>query len=581
VSEVGRKGSAAGRKPLTWRQRLGLVAFGVALVALLEVAVRLLGVAPAARPRDPLIEGGAGEPAYAPGVLPSGEKGLVCPWVRPEFSCNFPPLPLAKPAGETRVFVFGGSSAVGYPFDGRLAFAAFLEKGLEPVLGSGRVRVVNVAQNNIPAGTCLQLMHEMAQLAPDVFVVYSGNNEYEDRHVYRRVLRRGRAVAVLRSVMGRLAIYRAVERVLMPAKMRVYEAFDLSEEAMDVAAYSAEERRAILDNYAYVLRRMADLCAERGIGLVLCTVAANAADWPPYRSVFSRPPAAQERAEWLKGLSAAAAKVEAGGCAEALKMLDELARADVGRADLHFLRGRALAGLGRGKEAAASFDRALDLDNVCYRASPSHNRIVRETAAAAAAGLADAVEALRRSAPDGLLGEGLFWDHCHPRPGAHALIALEAARAMFAAGMLPAAPSDWEARFSQAAEAWAGAAPVTPRLRAMAMRNVASGWMGLWTHHRQADDVLRNDRRYLRRALEYLDEAVRIAPTLAGARFYRGVVRAQSGDMSGAMADWRAEADLKSEDGPLRQVLAGLLDGSIPPDRGFEQWLFVRNEMMR
>ena len=28
-------------------------------------------------------------------------------------------------------------------------------------------------------------------------------------------------------------------------------------------------------------------------------------------------------------------------------------------------------------------------------------------------------------------------------------------------------------------------------------------------------------------------------------------------------------------------VLEGLLNGDIPPDRGMEAWLFIRNDMMR
>ena len=48
-----------------------------------------------------------------------------------------------------------------------------------------------------------------------------------------------------------------------------------------------------------------------------------------------------------------------------------------------------------------------------------------------------------------------------------------------------------------------------------------------------------------------------------------------------AMADWQKELALQSKDGSMAGVLEGLLNGDIPPDRGMETWLFIRNGMMR
>jgi len=568
------------RRP-TWPQRILLVGWGFFLVLLIEGLVRLLGLAPSFKPEDPLMSGRAGRISYVKGRTPSGETAYICPWISPEYPYNYRPIPLAKAPGEIRIFVFGGSSAVGYPFDGRQAFPRYLEAGLGAVLPGRSVRVYNCAQNAIPAGTCLRLMNEMCAFEPDIFVVYTGNNEYDERHVYREIRLRGRVIGRIQSAARRSALYRCVEAVVLPAKARVYSRFIVSERGIRPPEYSAEERRLIRNNYIYVIERMMDLCRERGVGLVLCTVAANSASWPPYRSTFRPETSAEARTAWLAGFREALAAYERKAYPEALAALDRLAAVDDARADLHYLRGRVLTGLNRTAEAAKAFERALDLDNVCWRARPSHNAAIRDLARRDGVPVADIVAALREASPDGLLGEDFFWDHCHPRPVAHREIALAVARVLFSRDLLPDPPRGWENAFKKAVSAWDGAVTYSHTLEARAWRNVASGWMALWTHHRGPDDLLRDTPLYLRRALKYLDRAVEADATLSSAWFYRGVVLAQFGKLDEARENWRRAMGLEPPRSELRRVLEGLLEGRIPYDTAFERWIFVRNEMLR
>ena len=580
------RGRKKRRKPLTWKGRLFLLAFGIALVGLLELTLRLTGLAPPYRTRDPLLEGGKVDRSYVRQTSASGEAVYVCQWIRPDYPYNFQPIPARKPEDEKRIFVFGGSSAVGYPFDGRLAFSQFLQTGLDAVVGEDRARVINVAQNSIPAGQCLRLMHEMAGYQPDAFVVYSGNNEYDDSHVYREVLKRGRFLTAIRSAVGHVAIYRGMERALLPVKARVYDRFEFSENVLRPPAYSEAERRAIRDNYEYVIRRMAGFCKQNGIELVLCGVAANEADWPPYRSEFRAALSEEEKKIWLQAFESLARRTLSSEPApndEILAGLGTLAEMDDGRADLHYLRGVVFSRSGKKQEAATSFQKALDLDGVCYRARPSHNEIVRRVARENGYPFLDVTATLRQHAETDLLGENFFWDHCHPKPEAHQAIAQGLAGALFDVGVLSATERDWKARFEKAASSWQEDLKMDARLQARAWRNVASGWLALWTHHRDETDSLRTAVaiRALARAKEFLDKAIETDPKLPGARFYRGVVFAQRGEQQRAMADWRLEMALGSQDGPHRAVLEGLLSGAIPPDRGFNSWLAVRNEMVR
>jgi len=582
-----RKAKAADtvRKPLTWKRRLGLIAFGIGLIAALELLLRATGVSPPYRPADPLMGGGAGKRSYSLWWVSSGEHGYFCEWIRAGYPFNYQPIPEHKANNARRIFVFGGSSAVGYPYDGRLAFARFLEVGLQELMPQLGIEVYNVAQNAIEAGTCLRLMHEMADYEPDIFVVYSGNNEYSNRHQYRNIRRRGAKVAALRSLAGRLAIYRTVERLAAPARMRIYTNYLVNEEGVRPPAYSTSEREILLTNYSYVIEQMIEFCAARGIRLVLCTVASNAADWPPYRSTFSEGVPAPSRLAWLEGFEAALQAYERGDHDEALKTLGEIGaeRIDDHRADYHYLRGKCLAVQGRHEEAWAAFRRALDLDNVCYRARPSHNDVVRRLAARRReVAFVDVVKSLRAEAKHGLLGENFFWDHCHPKPEAHRIIAREIARAVLDDRCwLPGPDLKWEDRFMAAVDRWRVSARITPAMEARACRDTAAGWQAVWTNHRAPDQLLRRDSIYVERALEYLNRAIELDRALGGTHFYRGVCHALLEDNARAMADWQKELALQSKDGPMTGVLEGLLNGDVPPDRGMETWLFIRNDMMR
>ena len=577
ISEDKQRNAPAGRT--TWRQRFALVGIGLALLLAAEGAVRVLGLAPAFRPRDPLMAGQAGEAAYERRTSADGEAMWVCPWVSPDYPLNYPPVPVAKAANELRIMVFGGSSAVGYPYDARWAFSGFLEAGLAALYPDRHIRVINCAQNAVAAGRCAQLMGRMLALKPDAYVVYSGNNEYENNHIYRLIRRRGDRLAPLRSVARHSALYRGIESLTLRTRAQIHTRYVVSEQGVKPPEYSPMERQLVRDNYAFVVQQMIDLCRDKAVPLVLCTVAANRVDWPPYRSTFRETTAPKQREQWLRGFAAALDALRRGAPADALAACDALAKIDDHRADLHYLRGHTLAMLNRLPEARVAFDRACDLDNVCYRARPSHNDVLRRLAAEQGVALSDNVAALQRANEHKLLGNNYFWDHCHPRPNAHKVMALQIARTLIGSGILPERPVGWEARFGQAAAAAEAAVTYTDAMHARAWRNTASGWLGLWTSHRAEDNLLRGTDAYIRRALECLDKAVKYDETLAGAWFYRGVCLAQLGRIDEARADWTRARDLEPEGARLRSVLQGLLSGEIPHDRGFEAWLFVRNEM--
>jgi len=112
-------------------------------------------------------------------------KAAACP--NPDFPLRFfPPglarqaVPFAIPAEKgprtVRVVVLGESAAQGDP-EPTLGLARFLQAMLEEAVPGARVEVVNAGLVAINSHALVPMARDLARHAPDVVVVYAGNNE--------------------------------------------------------------------------------------------------------------------------------------------------------------------------------------------------------------------------------------------------------------------------------------------------------------------------------------------------------------------------------------------------------------------
>ena len=85
-------------------------------------------------------------------------------------------VPVDKPEDTYRVFVMGGSAALGTP-DAAYGVARVLQAMVDELYPEGRIQVVNTAMAAINSHVVLEIASECAELDPDLFVVYLGNNE--------------------------------------------------------------------------------------------------------------------------------------------------------------------------------------------------------------------------------------------------------------------------------------------------------------------------------------------------------------------------------------------------------------------
>ena len=134
-----------------------------------------------------LLEGGLrlGGYGYPTGFFLGPDANGVCT-TNYRFGWRFFPRPLArdphpctlslKPAGAVRIFVLGGSAAMGTP-DPAFSFGKVLAVMLREQYPGVQFEVVNGAMTAINSHVALEIARDCAARQPDLFVVYMGNNE--------------------------------------------------------------------------------------------------------------------------------------------------------------------------------------------------------------------------------------------------------------------------------------------------------------------------------------------------------------------------------------------------------------------
>jgi len=279
-----------------------------------------------------------------------------------------------KPPGVYRIFVFGESAAMGVPEPG-CGFGRILEVLLTARYPGTRFEVVNTAMTAINSHAILPIAQECVAYAPDLFVVYMGNNEVVGPYGPGTVF----TPAMTWLPLVRLNVWQRTTRTgqWMGSWLAGRQAWP-DWQGMEMF----EDRRLPRDDprlaatYRNFQRNLEDIVAagrRAGVPVLLSTVAVNLKDSPPF-----------------------------AGAAAA----DE------------FRAGERWMAAGNAARAWEAFARARDLDELRFRADGRINAIIREVAARDGAVLADAERAFG-PAP----GAELFYEHVHLRFAGNYLLA--------------------------------------------------------------------------------------------------------------------------------------------------------------
>ena len=83
-----------------------------------------------------------------------------------------------KKTNAFRVFVLGGSSAEGYPYNPLGSFSRYIRRRLELVYPNSTIEIVNISMTAVNSYTVLDLLPGVLDQKPDLILIYAGHNEY-------------------------------------------------------------------------------------------------------------------------------------------------------------------------------------------------------------------------------------------------------------------------------------------------------------------------------------------------------------------------------------------------------------------
>jgi tetratricopeptide (TPR) repeat protein len=334
------------------------------------------------------------------------------------------PLPFeisaSKPPGTYRVFILGASAAMGVP-EPPFGFGRILEVQLRARYPEGEIELVNCAATAINSHVVLEIAKDCAELDPDLFIVYLGNNEVVGPFGAGTVLApfspslmAVRAGLKLKSTrIGQLfgSLLASASSAARPHRWEGMQMFLGNQVSADDPALEV-----VYEHFAENLGDICRIAKSHGVPVILCTVATNLKDCPPFASQHrGNLSDAEEKAwdtEYEKGVA-----LEAGGNqAGAIERFLAAAAIDDRYADLHYRLGCCYWALEDYERARRHFVNARELDTLRFRADGRINNIIRTLAqerSAARVHLVDVETVFEANSPHATPGKELFYEHVH------------------------------------------------------------------------------------------------------------------------------------------------------------------------
>ncbi|MGC1449868.1 MAG: tetratricopeptide repeat protein [Candidatus Sulfotelmatobacter sp.] len=403
-----------------WPQITTAILVPVLLLGVMEGTLRLFGVGfPTGLTVPCTVQGKAAAcynlffpaPFFPPGMIKTPQAYAI---------------PAEKPQRTFRIFVLGESAAMGDP-DPAYGFSRYLEIMLRERFPSMEFEVVNTGSVAINSHVLLPIARGLAEQRPDVFIIYSGNNEVVGPY--------GPGTALTSSAMS-LPIIRAsifvrstrIGQLLTKVGTQRKEWRGMEMFLDKQVRESSPLMKYAYENFERNLRDTVAVARRSGARVIVSTVATNLKDCGPFSSQHREDLAQDDLRSWTALVQQGSDLESARSYDDALKHYRAAAKIDDQYAELEFRIARTLWMQGDYSGAKEHFLRARDLDTLRFRADSKINDINRSVAASTSgAELVDAEAIFSQKSPNGLIGSDLVYEHVHMTPLGNYLLA----RAMF------------------------------------------------------------------------------------------------------------------------------------------------------
>ena len=420
-----------------WKKALFAFVTVGGFFVLVEISLALWGIEPVLYAEDPYVGFAGNIPLLIEETAADGQVYMVTAPNKIKWF-NKQRFLKQKPQGTYRIFSMGGSTTYGRPYDDALSFSGWLREFLPLADPSRKWEVINAGGISYASYRVTVVMEELIQYEPDLFIIYSGHNEFLERRTYGEIIEAPKPLTAVGGLASRTRLYAAGRRILTAARDQPTEAKNaetllkgevdaMLDHAVGPEDYTRDDAlwEQVIAHYRFNLNRMIDIASLAGADVVMVTPASNLKDSSPFKSEHRKDLSNAELGRFDDLYARAQRARKAGELNDALAALEEAAAIDGRYADLHYQRGLVLYDLGRYSEARTTLRRALDEDICPLRALTSMGGIILEVADQRQVPLIDFAGIIENRSENGVSGADYFHDHVHLTSGGYRLLALQ------------------------------------------------------------------------------------------------------------------------------------------------------------
>jgi tetratricopeptide (TPR) repeat protein len=358
-----------------------------------------------------------------------------------------------KPANGLRIFCLGGSSSYGFPWGAEVAFTSILGELLAVSHPELNVEAVNVSGMSYAMHRLNIVADELLQYQPDVFIIYSGHNEFVEPAFFDSLKHRSRLRTGVEYTLAHTRLYSGMwsvfhrRRVEKPSTITGFDARVRRDDHMHV--FSPQEKEEIVAEYRWQLERLVRRAQEAGVRVVLSTVPCNQRQWRPEASGTVAALSDDNRAAWSEAFKSGKRQHAHGDFKIARANLERAAGLAPGHAETQFLLGKTYDALGRWDDARVAYEHACDADASPVRRLSGINNAICAVASDREVLLVDVDEQFENHSEHGLVGFNLIEDYVHPTREGHERIAWHLWEAIESTGWLGDKPLADQAAFDR------------------------------------------------------------------------------------------------------------------------------------
>jgi len=338
----------------------------------------------------------------------------------------FADLQVNKPKGTIRIFTFGGSTTWGLPYGAEGSFSGWLAEIIHSCKPDNNVEVINTGYPSAPIATVRDYAEASISFHPDIFIIYSGNNEFllENQVLQEAAVNKQFIYWLRRKLKYNSFVFNHLDKLYSNyfKKKQIYKSADSD---------FTDFWETASDRFYFELNEIRKIAKKNNIKVILCTIPCNLRDYSPICSLWKQGLSASDvnKAEIaLKDMRSAISKNQLTNAEKAYARLCSIspgyAQATFEIANFHLKKGNIIT-------AQHAFIRAKEEDKTLVRVKERFNAIIRKvynTINYNSFILLDVQKIYNKNSPFSIPGNNLFLDGMHPNLKGHFLIASELAK---------------------------------------------------------------------------------------------------------------------------------------------------------